>query len=229
MSKSYYLPADDNGKAAWLNNLAAKLPTYQAALGLTAGDVTSVTADAAFFTYALNAQIQVAAYSQQWTAYKNSARNGNAPALGAIPAAPVFPVAPALVAPGIIGRATALVARIKVAPGYTNSIGQALQLIGADNPVDPTTLKPVLNVELDAGQVCISWLKQGMDGLEIQVDRGDGKGFVFLAIDTIPNYTDTAPMPAAGQSALWKYKAIYIQADQRVGQWSDVVSIPVAG
>ncbi len=26
-----------------------------------------------------------------------------------------------------------------------------------------------------------------------------------------------------------KYKAIYLQADQRVGQWSDVVSIPVAG
>jgi hypothetical protein len=52
---------------------------------------------------------------------------------------------------------------------------------------------------------------------------------VFLAIDTIPDYTDTAPMPAAEQSALWKYKAIYRQGDERVGQWSDVVSIPVAG
>ena len=230
MSKSYYLPSDDNGKAGWLNNLSGKLPTYQAALGLSGGDVASVTADAAFFTYALNAQIQVAAYSQQWTAYKNAARNGNAPALGAIPPAPVLPTpAPAMVAPGIFGRATALVARIKVAPGYTDSIGQALQLIGADNPVDPTTLKPLLDVELDAGQVVIGWTKQGMDGLEIWVDRGDGKGFIFLAVDTIPDYSDTAPMPAAGQSALWKYKAIYLQADQRVGQWSDVVSIPVAG
>jgi hypothetical protein len=230
MAKSYYLPSDDNGKAGWINNLAGKLPTYQAVLGLTAADVASMTADAAFFTYALNAQTQVAAYAQQWTAYKNSARNGSAPALGAIPVAPVLPApAPAMVAPGIIGRATALVARIKVTPGYTDSIGQALQIIGADNPVDPTTLKPILNVQLDAGEVDISWTKQGMDGLEIQVDRGDGKGFVFLAIDTIPNYTDTAPMPAAGQSALWKYKSIYIQADQRVGQWSDVVSIPVAG
>jgi hypothetical protein len=230
MPKSHYLPNDDNGKAAWLNNLSGKLPTYQAALGLTAADAASITADAAFFTYALNAQNEVAAYSQEWTAYKNSARNGSDSALGAIPVAPVLPTpAPALVAPGIFGRATALVARIKTAPGYTESIGQALQLIGADNPVDPTTLKPVLDVELDAGQVDIGWTKQGMDGLEIQADRGDGKGFVFLAIDTIPNYTDTAPMPAAGQSALWKYKAIYLQADQRVGQWSDVVSIPVAG
>ena len=135
--------------------------------------------------------------------------------------------APAVVAPGIFGRATALVARIKTAPGYTESIGQALQIIGAEHPIDPTTLKPVLDVELDAGQVCIGWLKQGMDSLELWVDRGTG--FVFLAIDTIPNYTDTAAMPPAGQSALWKYKGIYIQADQRVGQWSDVVSIPVAG
>jgi hypothetical protein len=38
-----------------------------------------------------------------------------------------------------------------------------------------------------------------------------------------------AAMPPAGQSALWKYKGIYLQADQRVGQRSDIVSIPVVG
>ena len=47
--------------------------------------------------------------------------------------------------------------------------------------------------------------------------------------DTVPDYTDTQPIPAAGQSALWQYNAIYHQGDDRVGQWSDVVSIPVAG
>jgi len=45
----------------------------------------------------------------------------------------------------------------------------------------------------------------------------------------IMNVAFEQPMAAAGQSALWKYKAIYLQADQRAGQWSDVVSIPVAG
>jgi hypothetical protein len=227
MAKSYYLPSDDAGRLAWLNNFAAKLSSYSAALGLSAGDVTSVTNDAAFFAYALNAQQQVAAYAQQWTTYKNSARDGSAPALGLAPVAPNLGVAPTAVAPGIINRVKAIVARIKVAPGYTDAIGQALGVIGADQTVDVTTLKPVITATLDAGQVDIGWTKQGMDGIEIQVDRGTG--FAFLAIDTIPNYTDTQPMPAAGQSALWKYKAIYIQADQRVGQWSDVVSIPVAG
>ena len=51
----------------------------------------------------------------------------------------------------------------------------------------------------------------------------------LLTVDTVPDYTDTAAMPPAGQSALWKYKAIYRQGDDRVGQWSVVVSIPVAG
>jgi hypothetical protein len=227
MPKSYYIPSDDAGKSIWLNNLAAKLPSYFAALGLTAADAASVNADALFFAFCLNSAGQVSAYSQQWTVYKNTVRSGPVPALGAMPAAPVFGVIPPAVAPNIFGRTAALIARIKVAPGYTDSIGQALQIIGADQTVDLNSLKPGLTAQLGAGQVVIGWTKQGMDGIEIQVDRG--AGFVFLAIDTIPDYTDTAPMPAAGQSALWKYKAIYRQGDERVGQWSDVVSIPVAG
>ncbi len=63
---------------------------------------------------------------------------------------------------------------------------------------------------------------------EIQEDRGDGKGFALLTIDTTPNYTDTTPLPA-GQSAVWKYRAIFHQGDARVGQWSETASIAVAG
>jgi hypothetical protein len=59
------------------------------------------------------------------------------------------------------------------------------------------------------------------------VDRGSG--FVFLAIDTVPDYLDTAALPAAGASAAWKYRAIYRLSDERVGQWSNVASISVMG
>jgi hypothetical protein len=100
--------------------------------------------------------------------------------------------------------------------------------VGADQTVDLTSLKPVVTATLDAGQITVGRTKQGMDAVEIFVDRGDGKGFVFLAVDTVPDYTDTQP-PPAGQSTLWKYKVNYRQGDDRVGQWSDVVSIPVAG
>ena len=35
--------------------------------------------------------------------------------------------------------------------------------------------------------------------------------------------------PAAGTTALWKYRAIYMDGDEVFGQWSDVVSIAVVG
>jgi hypothetical protein len=62
----------------------------------------------------------------------------------------------------------------------------------------------------------------------VAVGVSASSSFFDSQLSTI-RFTDTAAMPPAGQSALWKYKVIYIQADQRVGQWSDVVSIPVAG
>lgn len=57
-----------------------------------------------------------------------------------------------------------------------------------------------------------------LDMCEIQVDRGDGKGFVALCFDTTSNYTDTTPFPSA--PARWTYQAIYRVGDQRVGQTS---------
>jgi hypothetical protein len=63
--------------------------------------------------------------------------------------------------------------------------------------------------------------------LELLVDRADGKGFITLAYDTTPDYLDTTVLPAT--SAKWTYKAIFRVGDQRVGQWSDEVSMVVGG
>jgi len=86
----------------------------------------------------------------------------------------------------------------------------------------------ILTVTLQAAHPNVGWVKQGMDGLEILVDRGTGT-FAFLAFDTIPDYLDTAALPAPGASAVWKYKAIYRLGDEQVGQWSDEVRISVMG
>ena len=59
--------------------------------------------------------------------------------------------------------------------------------------------------------------------LEIQVDRGDGKGWAFLTYDTTPNYTDTFPLPAAPTK--WTYRV----GDAQVGVWSNTVEITVGG
>jgi hypothetical protein len=57
------------------------------------------------------------------------------------------------------------------------------------------------------------------------VDRGDGKGYVLLAFDTTPGYTDTQPFPTT--PATWTYRAIYRVGDNQVGVWSQTVSVTV--
>jgi hypothetical protein len=228
MPKAYWLPPDDPGKRDWLAHFAGELGNHASTVGIAAGEVTAVQADSAFFTYVMAAQQAFANAAQQWTSYKNKARNGTGTSMGPMPVSPTLGTPPAAVAPGIFTRVAKLVVRIKAHPGYTESIGQALDIIGAEQVVDPATMKPLLKTELLAGHPLVKWPKGAADALEIWVDRGTGT-FVSLAIDTVPDYLNTYPLPAPGQTALWRYKAIYRIGDEQVGQWSDVVSQPVAG
>ena len=88
-------------------------------------------------------------------------------------------------------------------------------------------LQPELVAAVAGDQVKIEWVRSAADALEIHVDRGDGKGFQFLAIDTVPDYIDTAPLP--GAPTVWQYQAIYRKADAKVGQWSLPIPIKVGG
>ena len=226
MPKSYYLPPEDAARCPWLNNFYTKLPTYAAAIGVTTTETVSVGADNLFWSYVCDARNQFNQFAKDWTAYKNAARNG--PKLGAMPTPPVLATLPAMVEPDIFGRITALVARIKAHPGYTEAIGHDLDIIGDEQTKDLKVVKPVLKLTLQAGHPNVGWKKSGMGSLEIHVDRGNGV-FAYLATDTVPDYVDTAALPAAGTSAVWKYKAMYRLNDEQVGEWSDVASISVMG
>jgi hypothetical protein len=68
MPKSYFIPADEPGKRTWLNNYAAKLPTYAATVGVTPAEVTQTTADAAYFSFVVDAHNQHTKTTRDWTA-----------------------------------------------------------------------------------------------------------------------------------------------------------------
>ena len=70
-------------------------------------------------------------------------------------------------------------------------IAANLGIVGtAQTAPDAATLQPQISVSLVSGQVFVKWGWGGnrawLDSCEILVDRGDGKGFVFLTIDTTP-------------------------------------------
>lgn len=230
MSKSYYLPRTDEEKALWLSNFAAKINTVSAKYGITTDEVKDVTDCAAYFDALIKAKQQFITFQTALTAYKNAMKDGLPTDINVltVPEVPVLtlPAAPAF---DIFGRISALAARIKGNYLYTETDGRNLGIVGSEHAApNLNTLKPQLLIQTKhGGQPEIVWSKQGMTGIEILVDRGDGKGWQFLAFDTIPNYTDTATLPVAGQTARWSYKAIYHLNDEPVGQWSDVASVAV--
>lgn len=230
MAKKSFLPKDDEGKLLWLNNFAAKLSGYATKYGITAAEITDMEESEEYFNYWFIHRNQEQEFTSKLTAYKNELRDGvkagGTPSVMPVPPAPG--VAPTAVAPGIFPRATSIGNRIKAHASYTLADGNDLGLEGAEDTIDTVNIKPVLEVILNAGVPRIKWKKQGTDGIEIQVMR-NGTPYIFLAIDTVPDYDDTFPLPAAGQSAVWKYKAIYRLADERIGQWSDEVSVTVMG
>ncbi|MBI4711722.1 MAG: hypothetical protein HY762_00185 [Planctomycetes bacterium] len=229
MAKSaYYLPETDGGKLGFLKNFALKLPGYATALGITPAEVTSVVNDAVAFKYILTMNEGYKTDKQEVSKYKDTMRDGPVgTSMGPWPTPSPLPAAPALVEAGIFARIRKMVGRIKNHPAYNKGIGEDLGIVGDEQTIDIPNLKPALKYRLDAGRPLIIWLKGPADSIDIYVDRKDGKGFVYLANDSQPDYLDTFPIPAGVTTAVWDYKAVYRIGDDPVGQFSEPIQVTV--
>ncbi len=224
--KSDYIQQNDDAFNAQLQTFKNGIGNYAAVLGVTAAQA----ADALYFDYTLKCYKIMSNAALQWTGWKNLTRAGGTPPVSGAPVAPVFPTAVPAVAPGIEARFRALVQLIKANANYNETIGLALGIEGAQQVgPDLTTIQPVIDALIFGNHVNIKWGWGGngayLDLCELQVDRGDGKGFGLLAFDTTPGYTDTQPFPTT--PATWTYRAIYRVGDNQVGVWSLPVSVTV--
>lgn len=224
MSKAGYLPRGDKERVLWLNHFASKLAVHATTLSLSPADVANITNDAAMFSY-LVTQVEMHTTAKEMrVGYKNLIKDGPIGATGGILPMPVPVIAaPAVVPPGIFPRLALLVQRIKYSPTYSEAIGKDLGVISVQTSKDTATLKPALKLIMKGRQVEVQWVKGNADSIRIEKDSGSG--WQFLAIDSIPHYTDKTPIT---QPATWKYRAMYILRDEPIGQWSDVASIGVS-
>ena len=190
-------------------------------------------ADALWLAYVLQNWLDaVRAFSLGCTQTATAAQTGVNAALVALPdfTAPALPTGVTPQNEGSLTRIFTAVQDIKNGHKCTDAIAVELGIVsGADNGPDLTTVQPVISATVSGSEVDLKWGWQGnrawLDACEIWVDRGDGKGFVLLTIDTTPNYTDTQPFPMT--KTAWSYKAIYRVADKQVGLWSQTVSVAV--
>lgn len=227
MSQSY-LPVSDADRVVWLNTFSSRIGQYATALGLTAGEVTSVQRDASMYAYIV--QLQEAG-KQYWTAVSGLKKQlRSSPQQSAAPAIPVAPAAgspPTAVNSGVFNRIILLVSRIKQSSAYSNAMGQDLDIIPPAVTFNPSTMLPNLEIRLESGHPLLKWKKGEADGVQLYVDRRDNNGFVPLAKVFRSKYLDVMEVPVNTFTATWDYKARYLVGDDEVGQFSAVISINV--
>jgi len=228
--KSDYVNKSDIAFGQQLNLMATGLPGYATVLGIAADTLAAVLADDKYFDYCLKCQAILQKAARESTYWRDLIRSGGPLPPTGSPLAPVLPEAPPAVNPGIENRYRALAKTIKGNKNYNAAIGTALGIEGSQQiGPDLTTIQPAMDVTISGNAVLVDWGWQGysawLDLCELQVDRGDGRGYIPLAFDTTPGYTDTQPFPAT--PVKWTYRAIYRVGDAQVGVWSAPVSITV--
>lgn len=223
-----YIPNSDADKGIWLNNFTTKMSGYAATLGVTTAELTALQKDNAAFQYIINTMESYRQYVLNLAGYKNMMKHATANQhIGALPVMPTLPTAPPMVAEGIFDRISKLVTRIKASLNYTDNIGSDLGVIAPSTTVDVSTLQPYINIKIDVGKPHLKWVKGVADAIDLYADRNDGQGFVYVGRLSRNEYLDITPMAANKVYDEWKYKGIYVIADQQVGLYSIIQSIDI--
>jgi hypothetical protein len=223
-----YLETSDEKFSLQLSNFATKIDIYATAFNFADADVASIKADAIYFDWSVKNILKVATYKKDWTMFKSILKKGESNVTSNnAPTVPMLDKAPDAVAPGILFRFTTLVNRLKSHQSYTTAIGQNLGIeLSNTQKVNFDGAQPSLKAVMRAGKVNLDWKKGKFEGIIIEKDSG--AGFNILDKDLHPNFIDNSAMPAQGQSAIWKYRAMYFYGGDSVGLWSDIVTVSVA-
>lgn len=222
-------PKSEAELVIWFKNFAQVLSTHATALGLTAAEVAAMQADAAMLDFLITDFVPTTqAGLQSRVAFKNVLKDGPIGETGGdFPPPPAIGTPPTMVAPGILPRLRQLIQRIKTSPNYTEAIGQALAIVGAEkNTPDDTSAKPTGKaIALPMSQVRLEFVKRGYSGVSIESRRAGETNWTVLGTDNFSPYIDTRPPLQAGKAEVREYRMRFLRRDEAVGEWSDISSV----
>lgn len=140
-----WFPSGLQDRAAWFQNFYEKFSDVATSLGFSAGTVTSLELDNQIMQFLADTSVQMDSYKRAFTKFLEIITQG---AIGTpIPMFPANPnfVLPAEVQTGIFERLNDLVARIRVAPNYTDEIGALLGILPTETgSISPEDVKPTI-------------------------------------------------------------------------------------
>ncbi len=232
MKLQNYFPRPLSEQSGWLEHFASRLPAAAAAMGVPAGEAAEVVADALWCAFVLGQCLPlVRAFARATTAAGNAVLSGKGESAVTMPvfAPPSPPAGVAPRPPGALGRIFALVARLKLQPGYAESLGTDLGIVGRENAAEHAT--PKFTVRALPGQsaevVRLKFFKFGHAGVCMESRRGGGD-WEPLGVDTESPYDDERPLLAADTPEVREYRMRFWDKGTPNGDWTGVAKVTVS-
>ena len=201
--------------------------------GYKTDQLLAIKNDAENYAYFILKHGAGASYSKSWTSTGDEFRSGK----GLV--APTWPMGDPLtdpvppttsVLPGIEPRFRVNASFAKDQTIYLTADGITMGIEASSTPFVPADGKPDLEGTVgNGGHPFFRYTKSKYQGINIYKNSNDGKGFVFSHTVNDPTYTDYAPLPAVGVSAVWIYRAFYLYKGKEVGTISADVTLTVIG
>ena len=224
---AYFIESNNETFANQLSNFATQLPAHKAVLGFSDPELEEALNDANFMQWTVKTNSAYENYAHAIKTFMHDARHKKGNAELAPPSAPVVDGMPKAVPSGIQPRFAQKAAKARAATGATETILKALGIVstgsgGTSHPGEA----PDLQVTPNAGYPELSFHLKGHSAVNIYKDSGTGSKFFKTLHHS--SYKGTE-LPAGGQTAQFKYKAIYLVHDEETGAMSAEVSVAVVG
>ena len=232
MRRQVWYPSKFGDQIPWNENFRAKLPGYVATLGVDATKATAMVATCRFLVYVLSQWLSaVRAFGQSSTQAVDEVLQGTGAGAMVLPefTAPALPAGVVAVPPGALTRLFEFVREIKESDGYTETIGQDLGIIGAEDTAEHAS--PTIKLVAEPGGLCqcvkIGFVKFGHMGVYLE-GRRNGGAWEFIGIDTESPYMDERTLLVNGTPEIREYRARFWDKGTPNGEWTDVAKVTVA-
>jgi len=224
MYNNSFFPVTEADQVVWLSHYALRLPLIGPLCGISPEEITSTLDDITCHIWLMQTwHPAMQNDAKKATTFKRHIIEDSASEIEAYPLASVFTNAPKIVAPGIKKRLFNQIARIKINPNYTETIGHDLGIIAIISNVEHAIPDPTITVEqgVNGVRVRIDFNKYGHDGIfiESRINNGD---WVFLAIDTVKPYYDERPLGTGNTHETREYRMRWWDKSIAHGEWSAI-------
>ncbi len=229
MARRFWWPGVMSAQVSLMSNFRAKINSYATALQMTPEEVAAAIAWCDAFIAAYNIAEQSKATMQAMTQWRDLVFDGG-PVGTAATNPPEFPSGDDITyTRGVVKQFIELRDRLLTAKGYTEAIGEDLQLIGPEiNKIAPEFVQPELKTKTAAGYVVnLSGSMQGMDGMRVEYAPKGGSFATVAYMTNMPGSFSVTPA-VPGDPEVGQVRAVFVKKNADYGNYSANYSVTLS-